>query len=557
MRIRDLVAWRPVGIADAGALVVRATPRDPSATVRPGDDLVLGDDSEFDAAQREATLAGGVPVRVDAARGALVAHTSIVALPPLYVYRGATVTAVASELHLLRAVPGVALELDPVGVTQLGQVGHPVGHRTLFKDVQLVPAGSRLELGPGGVSCTRAWSLPEASPLGWAAFIEAQSAAFLSAVKRLDVSRSFLSLTAGLDTRTVFSTLAVDGRLVPGATMTGPHRSLDARIAERLCAAYGVPHEPVEIGDRFVRDLPRLVTMASRLSGGLESLGQAPEVFLYDVMGSRFNARISGNLGNQVGRGGTEGVSVRGADLAIIAPARREAEGPGGHWLLEQLDGGERSSTEFILQHEIPFTLAGNFTLGSHFAVQQSPYASRGLIETLARRPRAGAAPSRSALRMRLRDLRHRFFGEPAERSFQRTLVARQGGFAAHCPINWGWRPEGGVSPTGLVMGGATLVGMYARARGLDDGALRGFFRTTGLPALHDFRESRRWLRTDLREFVRDTVGAAAVRDAGLFDQAALGAVLDQHFSGARDHYATVTFALDVALAHRLFCLPE
>ena len=40
----------------------------------------------------------------------------------------------------------------------------------------------------------------------------------------------------------------------------------------------------------------------------------------------------------------------------------------------------------------------------------------------------------------------------------------------------------------------------------------------------------------------------AAVRDAGLFDPAALGAVLDQHFSGARDHYATVTFALDVAL---------
>lgn len=557
MRIRDLVAWRPIANAEAGALAWRATPRDPAATAAAGDDLVLGDDSEFEATRRDATLAGGVPVRVDAARGTLVAHTSIVALPPLYVYRGARVNAVASELHLLRAVPGIALELDPVGLAQLGQVGHPVGHRTLFRDVQLVPAGSRLELGPHGVSCTRTWSLPDPAPLDWAAFLEAQAEAFLAAVRRLDVSHSFLSLTAGLDTRTVFSTLAASGRLVPGATMTGPHRSLDARIAARLCEAYGVPHEPVEIGARFVRDLPRLVTEASRLSGGLESLGQAPEVFLYDVMGGRFGARISGNLGNQVGRGGTEGVSVRGADLAILAPARREAEGPGGHWLLERLDGGERSSTEFILQHEIPFTLAGNFTLGSHFAVQQSPYASRGLIETLARRPRAGGAPSRSALRMRLRDLRHRFLGEPAGRSFQRALVARQGGFAARCPINWGWRPAGGVSLPGLLMGGATLVGMYARARGLDDGRLRGFFQATGLPALHDFRESRRWLRTDLREFVRDTVGSAAVRDAGLFDHAALGAVLDQHFAGTRDHYATVTYALDVALAHRLFCLPE
>lgn len=557
MRIRDLVAWRVTGVTAADALAVRATPRVSGTVAAPGEALVLGDDAEFDAARPGDTLAGGVPVFVDAARGTLVALTSIVALPPLYLYRGANVTAVASDLHLLRSVPGVSLALDPVGVTQLGQVGHPVGHRTLFRDVQLVPAGSRLTLGPDGVECTRVWSLPEASPVDWSTFIEMQAEAFLGAMRRLDVSRSFLSLTAGLDTRAVFSTLAVEGRLVPGATMTGPRRSLDARIAARLCAAYGMPHEPVEIGDRFVRDLPRLITTASRLSGGTESLGQAPEVFLYDVMGTRFGARISGNLGNQVGRGGTEGVSVRGADLGIVAPAMRDAEGRGGHWLLEQLDGGERSSTEFILQHEIPFTLAGNFTLGSHFAVQQSPYASRRLIETLARRPKAGGAPTRSAVRLRLRDLQHRFFGETATRSFQRTLVARQGGFAAHCPINWGWRPEGGVSVGGLMMGGATLVGMYARARGLDDGALRGFFHTTGLPALHDFRESRRWLRTDLQEFVRDTVGAAPVRDAGLFDAARLATVLDEHFAGVRDHYATVTYALDLALALRLFCLSD
>jgi hypothetical protein len=30
--------------------------------------------------------------------------------------------------------------------------------------------------------------------------------------------------------------------------------------------------------------------------------------------------------------------------------------------------------------------------------------------------------------------------------------------------------------------------------------------------------------------------------------------VLDEHFGGARDHYHTVTFALDVAMAHRNFC---
>jgi hypothetical protein len=30
--------------------------------------------------------------------------------------------------------------------------------------------------------------------------------------------------------------------------------------------------------------------------------------------------------------------------------------------------------------------------------------------------------------------------------------------------------------------------------------------------------------------------------------------VLEDHFTGRRDHYSTVVFALDVALAQRLFC---
>src|SRR5690606_2612539 len=133
----------------------------------------------------------------------------------------------------------------------------------------------------------------------------------------------------------------------------------------------------------------------------------------------------------------------------------------------------EHATLRYILTSEIAFSSVGNFSIGNHYAAQQSPYASRALIETLAGRPRRHSGPSASMLRMRLRDLRHRFLGEPATTSFQRTLVRRIGGAAARIPINWGWRPAGGVSAPGMIMGVATFAGMAARATGLDAGRLR------------------------------------------------------------------------------------
>lgn len=556
----DAFEWR------TPSLLVRAEPRrgadrDRATTERPPV-LLLGDDAEWDAARPERNLANAVPITIDPAADRITLHTSIVGLPAVFVHRSRHGVVLSSDVHLLRDVPWIRLELDARGVLELGRIGHPVDHRTLFADVTLATSGARLELGPdGALAVSRSWRMPARTPVARETFLEAQIDAFTNSVRRTDLSETFLSLTAGLDTRTVFAVLAQQDRLVPAATMSGPRVSLDAAIARRLCRAYGTEHQMVVFDDTFTRDLPRFLEIASRLSGGLSTLGQAPEVFLYDRVGAGFSARLSGNLGNQVGRGGTEGVSVRGADLRILGDRFAEdAAGSGNeagadHWLLSKLDQDENARIEFILQCETVFTSVGNFGIGHHFAAQQTPYADRTLIETLALRPQAGSPePSGSMIAMRMRDLRHRFLGEPESASFQRTLVRRIDGFAAECPVNWGWRPSGGVSPSGLLLGVATLGGMAIRARGLDAGFLRRPIAWSGLPALHDFREARRWLREDLRTYLADLLGSRRVRESGLFNEGALRIVLDQHASGQQDHYETVTFALDLALANQLFC---
>jgi hypothetical protein len=373
-------------------------------------------------------------------------------------------------------------------------------------------------------------------------------------MRRIDVSRSVLSLTAGLDTRTIFAALTADNRMIPAVTMRGIHPSLDARTAVRLCREYGVPHSSVVIGEDFIRRLPEYVQRASRLSGGLFSLKEAPEVYLYEQLGGRFAARLSGSLGNQVGRAGIEGVGTRRARVDILAPSLRHAAREDGHWLLDSLKKPGSSAIEFILQHEVPFTRVGNYAVGNHFAVQQSPYADRALIDTLAFRPAGGSSPSGSATRMRLRDLKHRFFGEPKATSFQRMLLERMGGFAATYPINFGWRATGGISPPGLLWGAAAFMGMMAEKCRLDEGLLGSAINRIGLADLYDFQRAPRWLRRSLRDFTRDTLQSRAVLEAGIFDTRALAAIVDAHFASGADHFHTVTFALDVALAQQVFC---
>jgi len=517
--------------------------------------LLLGDDAEWTAARGLTSLVNATPVGYDDSANSLTLYTSIVGLPPVFLHKDCRRVVLASDLCSLASVSGVRLELSPTGVVDLGRIGQPLGHRTLFKNTTLLPAGSKVLVSrERGIAVERAWRLPGASPVDWKTFLNRQIDAFTDSVRRMEVTSSVLSLTAGLDTRTVFTTLADQNRLVPAVTMSGVNRSLDARAAARLCRAYGVSHSLVTIGDRFARGLADYVQETSRLSGGLAGLRKAPEGYLYHQLGGSFDARISGNLGNQVGRGGTEGVSTRRAELGILSPALRDASTEAGHWLLRQLYGSGMSAIEFILQQEIPFSSVGNFSIGNHFAVQKSPYADRALVETLSMRPVGGSAPSGSLIKMRLRDLKHRFFGEPESTSFQRSLLQRLGGFAAAYPINYGWRATGGVSPAGLLWGAATFAGMAVQKWRLDDGPLSSTIERIGLATLHDFRRSARWLRQDLRELTLDTLSSRQVLEAGIFDADVLEKVTAEHFGGREDHHETVAFALDVALAHRIFC---
>lgn len=518
--------------------------------------LVVGDDAEWDETQGRSCMASAACVEWDPARGSLRVVSSIAGLPPVFIHREPGTVIVASELSVLRAVAGARAEIDPRAAVELFTIGYPLEHRTLLKDVMLMPGGHSLSLDTQGrAQLTRAWEPPgPRAAEGGSSSIDRQAEAFRQAMRRLCLSESVFALTGGLDTRAILAALCEEGRRLPACTMSGAGSlCLDARLARALCQAYGLPHVVVAPDDRFLSDLPAYVVEASQLSGGLASVEQAHEVYFYRRLEGIGARRLSGNLGNQVGRQAPEGVSMRSANTAVLHDAVRADANiePGEHWLISAARSGYPLS-RLLIEYEYPVSSVANYSIGHHFMLQQSPYASRQLIETvleapLGRRERHSIGPRRA----RLRDIRHRFLGPPQARSFQRKVIEAAGGAVADCPINWGWRARGGVSLRGLGWGALALADAASLPRrGLWKSVRRGL-RVIGAVGTHEIKPCQAWLDTVLRDFVNDTLRARRVRDTGLFDATAVVRLLDEYYRGVGSHYDTVVATLDLALAEQ------
>jgi hypothetical protein len=520
--------------------------------------LILGDNSEFLEAQRATPMANGVLLECDFEKNSVHALASIVGLPPLFLYEVDGYRILSSNLSSLSGLLPSGLRFDVEGVLDLSSYGFTIDHRTLFQGVRLVAGGVSLKVTLDGLIETKpAWNFPHREPLaGWNTYTELQMEAFAAALGRMELEESFLSLTAGLDTRTIFAALLSTGRKIESFTLSGETPSLDALTAQALCRAYGLPHQIVPLDDDFLRHLAEYCVEASRLSGGLASLGQAHQIHLYRKLPHKFAGRVSGNMGNQLGRAGVEHVSMRAADVSIFNPElqKRASERPRFAWSNQQAGSHPTTSFEFLFQREFPFTQLGNYSLGDSFAVQQSPYATRDLISLCSRQPlREDAARTMSPLRLRLNDLRHRFLGEPETYSFQRRLIHRIGGFAASYPINWGWRAKGGVSLGGAIRGSLTAVDAYSERAGWDSGLPGRVLRALHITGLHEHRKAKRWLREYLRDFVNDTLLSKEARDAGVFHTPTLTRMVEEHCSGRASHNRALVLALDLALAAKNF----
>jgi len=521
--------------------------------------LIVGDDAEWEESQGKVCMGNAACLEWDAVQGSISVLSSIVAMPPIFVCRTPGAVVVTSELYLLRAVAQLPLAINPQSALELFEFGYPLGHRTLFTGVTLMPGAHCLQLDVhGGDHLTRSWNPPQPEPLSEpSSSVALQAEAFRRAVTNLHLTNSLFALTGGLDTRAVLAVLSKTAARPTACTMSGsPAVCLDARLAMALCREYRLEHVLVTLGEQYVRDLPAYVVEASRLSGGLASLDQAHEVYFNRQLNGVGSRRLSGNLGNQLARRGLEAYATRDAAFDVLNEglARAASVQRQQHWLDSATRNSESTLLQLLLECEAPFSSIGNFSIGQHFMIQQTPYANRLLIEMALRSPlQAGASEHFKARQARLRHVGRRFFGQARAHSFQCSVIRAAGGAAAHYPINWGWRAAGGISLRGLGWGVLAFADAASTTCYASSAPIRKILSAVGASGLEEIRQSRLWLDTVLREFVNDTLRSKPVAESGLFSAAALVRVLDEHYDGINPHHATIVATLDLALARQIF----
>ena len=515
--------------------------------------LVLGDDAERDRIRRGECVGNAAQIRCNDTGVEIT--TSIVGLPAVFLYRDRDRLVILSDPHLLTTIPDISLSFEADAVVESCVIGHPVGYKTLFTNLSIIPGGRHVSANQHATTTSVAWSLRTSGASNdGGACVDRQCEAFRDAVRRTNLSHTFFSMTAGLDTRAILAALIEQQRMnLPAYTMTAARLTVDATRARQLCWHYGLRHSIVEFGRDFVERLPEYANEASRLSGGLASVDQSHEIYFYRCLDRSFAGRLCGYLGNQVARRGTENLSMRRASPAVLhrdlLHRCADVRACDPHWYGEAACEHGHLDCEFLLQQEALFSSVANYSVGQHFAVQKSPYADSHLIESCCRHACANMYRRRVSIgRLRLQDLRHRFVGRHG--SFQRDLINAVSGYVAECPINWGWLSRGGVSAPGFLQGGLALLDEATSA--LHPGPrTRRLLAIAGIAGRSRFSDRAAWLHR-LADFVGDTLHTA-VQDCRVFDRRSLLTLYDRWRSGTRMLDNTVTFALDLALAAKNF----
>jgi hypothetical protein len=512
--------------------------------------LVVGDADEVGAASPP--YVNATVMHIDMRAGTITANTSLTGLPPVFRFRKNDRISLSSPF-----IPGAAsgaLTPDLDGLADTLRWGHPIDGRTLFADLQVVLANAAVTAHPNGSVTTTppvVWpDVAEFSRLTRAEIVEEQVAAFSNAAKRFNTTGAFVSLSGGLDSRTSLVALLSQSHRPACVTMAGSPANLDARLAEAVCKACGLEHQTVLLDGSFVSRVPELVMKSATLTGGISCLSQTADLFLYEQLAGRFNTRISGNLGNQVGRGGVESLSAYRPDPAVFAGGVRErlSVRPLQPWFIERMANDYGA---VLFGQEVHFWSIANYVVGSARALQFTPYADRRLLylsrAAFTRDPQL-QPPTWKALRAR--DLRHRLRGTERALSFQRVFLARNGMVTEGVPLNWGWRAAGGWSPKWRARAMASAADAAMTKFSTKPGIAQPLARWLGSKLGHRSAlvDWPALVRGRLREVARDTFSSMVVRQSGIFDSASLEQMLDAHFGGEANHHATVSRCLEIAL---------
>jgi asparagine synthase (glutamine-hydrolysing) len=476
---------------------------------------------------------------IDAKRRRVVLFNDRYGSERLYVHEQGGRIFVASEAKALLAILPGTRAFDDRGVAQFLEYGSTFDGYTLFRNVELLPAGSLWTFDRPGSSTRRCYFQPAEweclPPLSDAAFRAQLNDTLARVIPRHAASdaRVGISLTGGLDTRMIMACLpvcAMEPICYTYAGLTG--ETLDARLAARVARQCGLAHQTLRIAPDFLAHFGHHVDRTVFVTDGCAGALTAHEIYLTERARRLAPIRLTGNYGSEVLRG-----------MSTFKPVRlaRELLDPGVTRLLAHGSGAPAQHHAHPVSRavfdEIPSHLFGTLAAARSQLIVRTPYLDNDLVRLAFQAPlraRRSAAPSLE-------------------------LVHRNHAALARIPTDRGlaWGQPAPVAMWRRFFCAATFKADYLRTEGLPTwlsplDPLLAALSKTPLLGLHKFLSYRTWFSSEVAPYVRDVMADPRTARLSCFDPAALRGIAAAHASGRRNHLPEIHAVLTLEAVDRL-----
>ena len=227
----------------------------------------------------------------------------------IYFYEGEAEFIFASEAKALLKIRRDLQTMDHGAVAQYLRGGCVMGHKTLFKGITLLPNGSSWVFEGDSVPKKKRYfefsEWERQKPLGLDELYQNFETVVSTTFPKYAESsqRVAVSLTAGLDTRTIMASLQGEERRLPCYTFGGTWgETFDIRTAREVARVRGQQHDVIKISEAFFRDFPDLARKTIYISDGTHDAFGAHDLYFNQIAREIAPVRLTGKFGSEVVR---------------------------------------------------------------------------------------------------------------------------------------------------------------------------------------------------------------------------------------------------------------
>ena len=319
----------------------------------------------------------------------------------IYWHEAADVFYFASEAKaLLKVLPQVR-EFDHEGIAQFLSYGCTVNWRTLFRGIELLPAGSCWTFQSQTSKKVRyfdreRWqSMPSLSADSFQAKFDATFNRILPRYFETD-SPLGLALTGGLDTRMILACAPSNVEKPVCYTFTGETgETFDDRVAAEVASTCGLKHHLLRLGGDFFSEFPSHADETVYVSDGCFGVTGAHEIYFNRRARQLAPVRLTGLFGSEILRG-ISTFKPKIPPRGLLSPELEQRSAA----LVGDFAAAQNHPVTSAAFANIPWNLFGSMAVNRSQLVLRSPYLDNEIVALAYEAPVALRKSSEVALRL-------------------------------------------------------------------------------------------------------------------------------------------------------------